>query len=179
MKRWLLFALVVVLLGSCGPTPKPTRRIRLGASGNVTPLMGFTLSTSTSCAQVGESITFTLTLYNREGTPLTLVTSPTLDIVLIRETNPPILVTQWSASSGYPRALSPLKPQEIRPYTWTWVPTEEVGSLDVVVQISVRDEAGKLWTFDQPIEKTGVGEADAHLGGGYSITRCVDMESGR
>ena len=179
MKRWLLFALIVMALGSCGPTPKPTRRIRLGASGNVTPLMGFTLSTSTSCAEVGESITFTLTFYNRAESPLTLVTSPTLDIVLLHATNPPTLVTQWSASSEYPSALPPLKPQETRPYTWTWIPTEEVGALDVVVQMSVRDGAGKIWTFEQPIEKTGVGEASAHLGGGYHIARCTDMEPGR
>ena len=81
MKRWFVFALVIVMLGSCGEE-KPRHRNYLRASRDLTPRTGFALDTSTDCTEVGQPITFILTFYNRDERPIEIEAGPPLDIIL-------------------------------------------------------------------------------------------------
>ena len=178
MKRWLLFALMVVVLGSCSEE-KPRHRSNLRAGVNVTPRVGFQLETSTDCTEVGQPITFILTFYNRDERPIEIEAVLPLDIILAQPTKPPTIVARWSDSDSYLKQLPPLESGEIRPYTWTWIPNEEVGVVMVSVQMTLRDATGKLWPFTGKLETTGVGEGVGQIGDHGVVTRCSEMAPAR
>ena len=78
------------------------------------------LSASTNCAEVGEVITFTITMTNEMEVPMTLADTHRLDIVL--KPSGGVGPTQrWSATSQYPTTINPvLAPYETRTYHWRW-----------------------------------------------------------
>ena len=177
MKRWLLFALVVVLLGSCGPTPRIIRhRSTLSLGRNFGTRIGFGIGITSDCVEPGQPLSVTLTLYNRDHRPVEILASSPLDIALVRHTTPATLVAAWSASPEYPVAIPPLEPQEIRAYTWTWTPTDAVGPLWVDVQITVQDADGKQWSFNDHTLVTGVGEGYGLLGVENMLAKCADLQ---
>ena len=178
MKRWLLLVLMVVVLASCGKD-KPRHRNYLRASRDLTPRTGFALDTSTDCAEVGQPISFILTLHNSDERAIEIAAEPAVDIMLLQPTKPPTIVARWSDSDSYLKQLPPLESGEIRPYTWTWIPNEEVGVVMVSVQMTLRDATGKLWPFTGKLETTGVGEGVGQIGDHGVVTRCSEMAPAR
>jgi hypothetical protein len=92
-----------------------------GGSGSV----GATIIAPTNCVEVGEVITFTVTLANESAVPMTVTGDPPLDIVL-EPTNPvipsPRPVARWSESQFYPSSITPVwMPGESRSYQWPWM----------------------------------------------------------
>ena len=177
MKRWLLFALVVVLLGSCGPTPPIIRhRSTLRVGRNIGPNVSFAIDINNDCIEPGQPLSMTLTLHSLDHRPMEILTSPALDLVLVRHTTPATRVAAWSDSPDYPVAIPPLEPQEIRAYTWTWMSSDAVGPLWVDVQITVQDADGKQWSFNDHTLVTGVGEGYGLLGVENVRIKCADLQ---
>ncbi len=82
-----------------------------------------TLNASTNCAEIGELITFTLTIENRTSNPITLTNMPLIDIVIEpqRTITNPADVQRWSADPRYPHPVdSRIDAHSIRTYTWEW-----------------------------------------------------------
>ena len=177
MKRWLLFALIVVVLGSCGPTPPIIRhRSTLQTGQNLGIRIGFEIGVTSDCVEPGQPLTIILTLYSFDHRPIDILAPLPLNIILVSDTKPLTQVASWSASPDYPAVIPALEPQEIRTYTWTWTPTDAVGPLWVDVQIMVQDADGKQWCFNDHTLLTGVGEGYGELGDENVRTKCADLQ---
>ena len=177
MKRWTLFALIAVLLGSCGPTPRIIRhRSTLRAGQELGARAGFAVDISSDCIEPGEPLVMTLTIAGSSESSYRFPNTPPVDIVLVSDTQPPTRVAAWSASADYPAVILPLETQETRVYTWTWTSTDAVGPLWVDVQITVQDADGKQWSFHDHMLLSGVGEGYGLLGVQNVLAKCADMQ---
>lgn len=115
---------LLLVLHACGPRRIPTLEpVRAGSGGRGD--FEREIVASTKCAEVGETVTFTVTFANRTQELLTLTGTPLFDITL----EPGIWTRpgtrpreRWSESDQYPANVAPvLQPGEQREYTWRWV----------------------------------------------------------
>lgn len=123
--RWMWMSMLAVFLleSGCAPwtmaDPQPTRgpviSTTVPASG-----VAASLTASTNCVTVGETVTFTLALTNTTTVPMTLTGTHPIEMVLEGFRGSPIL--HWSATASYPSSVDPvLHPGEQCRYSWPWV----------------------------------------------------------
>jgi hypothetical protein len=182
--RWIPgFIIGIVVLGSCrGLEPEPVRhRSALSTGRDVGAHTSFNISSSTDCIEPGQPLVLTLTLYSFGSQPITLLDTPPVDIILLRDAGPAAStrVIAWSETSDYPPTIPPLQPPEIRPYTWTWTPTEAVGPLWVDVQLHIQTPDGMRREFSGHTLKVGVGTGYGELGAEYVLVPCTTMAPAR
>jgi hypothetical protein len=88
-----------------------------------------TLTISTNCVEVGESLVIQGTVINEAPYPLRFVGTPTFDFIIRpADWNPadgPEPVRHWSQTATYPTIDPVLAPGETRTYEWQW-PVEAV-----------------------------------------------------
>lgn len=191
MTQWggiLRLGVAAVLLTACG-TRAITEQVRArrepvweGASGSG---VRSELSANTNCAEVGEVVTFTVTLANETTQPFTVTGDPLLDIVVQAPpiSGQPAPVARWPQSVYYPAQITPVwQPGESRTYQWPWrvdpafAQQERAG--DNVIQASmpatnVRLSSGSI---------TGAGGLDVTIGIGALRTSpfdwipCADLQ---
>ena len=118
MKRWLLFALVIVMLGSCGLGTRMPKREPVSATSPDQQLR-VTIDSSTNCVAVGETLMLTLRMTNLQSTPIMIDASS--DLIIESNMRTQVLVDRWSASADYPQSFDPVLPAgATREYVWNW-----------------------------------------------------------
>ena len=122
---WIVFLIMsssLLLLVSCTPDPAATiPTIGPIQQGTGQPASAtITLSANINCAEIGEIITFTLTLENRETYPLTLTGNPLVEITIEpRRIGGGGASIAWSQTTTYPATIDPvIQPGETRVYQW-------------------------------------------------------------
>jgi hypothetical protein len=120
---------LALALVACGEPTPPTRG-PVQASGGQQDSGKLTLSASTNCALLGETLTFTLQVKNTATYPLEFTGPPLFDMTIKRVGQPQV---RWSETDQYPATINPvMAPGEIRDYQWQWVSTiEGVFTLEV------------------------------------------------
>lgn len=123
--------LLLLLVGLVGCIPGELLRqarqpriepVRAGSGGSGSGVME--IRASTNCAEVGESVVFTITIVNQSTGSMTIMGSPVFDIVLqpnkwTRADQP--IVQRWSQSDQYPATIHAiLSPNDVRTYEWVW-----------------------------------------------------------
>lgn len=124
---FLLLALSLVLTSCTIPRSRAEFRptigpVRDGSGGPGGP--SGSLSASTNCTEIGETITLTATLANQSPYSLKIQGTPPLDIIIRpsqwqEQRSAPLV--RWSQSDQYPRDFNlVLQPGEKRAYQWVW-----------------------------------------------------------
>jgi uncharacterized repeat protein (TIGR01451 family) len=189
-----VLALVVLGLGACvspisipapPPPPRPTIgpvRDQAGGPG----LASLELTSNTNCAEVGEVVTFTLTISNEMTYPITLTGTPVLDIIIspaAANVPKPSPNQRWSESGQYPSSVSPiLAPHEVRIYKWLWKADSAYASQPepqyngVVVSASTAElrPSASAPRGNGTTIYLGIGTRDLSYPGAY--IRCADMQ---
>lgn len=142
--------LLLLLVEMVGCTPEflgkyALPRKELVKAGGSHPVLGLLeLTASTNCAEVGEVVTFTVRYKNETADPITLVSDPLLDIVIVAHPqggNATIPQQRWSASTHYPATINPVvQPGEERTYTWQWK-ADGIYAQDSVDRVTITAEA--------------------------------------
>jgi hypothetical protein len=180
--RWIIIVVLWTgVMSACGG-PEPVRhRSSLSTGRDVGAYLGFNISSSTDCIEPGQPLVLTLTLYSFGSQPITLLDTPPVDIILLRDARPAAStrVIAWSETSDYPSTIPPLQPPEIRTYTWTWTPGAAVGPLWVDVQMKIQQTHGNTWGFSDHTLNVGVGTGYGQLGVEYVLVPCAMMAPAR
>ena len=173
MKRWLLFALMVVLLASCGEA-KPPKRGPITAAGRISRQGNVSLTASLNCAFPGEEVVFDLEMMNNEPTALTLLGTPLIDIAL-SDGNKEVL---WSQSSSYPTDINPvLQAGERRQYQWRWIATDLDGIMSAVVLMDVKSPGSAASRPTELILGLGVNSILWRVGDTPGRIACTELRS--
>lgn len=172
MKRWLLFALIAVVLGSCGePTPPTIGPIQIG--GGNEEIGTLSLSATTNCAVLGETITFTLRVANTADYSLQFSNPPLFDMT-IRKPNG--LEIRWSDTDQYPIDINPvMSPGEVREYQWTWMPTIE-GALTLSILTAALPQGDTTPNANNAEFAFGVNWMSWDVGGSAMPIACSELK---
>ena len=174
MKRWLLFALMIVVLGSCGLGTRMPKRGPITAAGRISPQGNVSLTASLNCAFPGEEVMFDLEMMNNEPTALTLLGTPLIDIAL-SDGNKEVL---WSQSSSYPTDINPvLQAGERRQYQWRWIATDLDGSMGAVVFMNVKSPGSAASRPTELILPMGINIMQWTVGGSPMPIACTELRS--
>ena len=126
MKRWLRIGILMSgwILAGCttsGAGPILPTLGPIQATAGPTTTLKAVISTSTNCANAGETVVFTLDVHNTSSEVVTITNTPAFDMTLhgLTPTSP---IQRWSDRPSYPGGIVPiLQPDEQRRYQWQWI----------------------------------------------------------
>ncbi|NOK63285.1 MAG: hypothetical protein GFH27_549325n7 [Chloroflexi bacterium AL-W] len=126
-RMWLvhLYLSVILTISSCGFREGPPRLepVEFGGGGS-SGSFGAVTTVSTNCAEIGEWVTFEVTLHNGSEVVVELTDTPPFDLILEPawwELTTPKPIDRWSESYQYPQEIDRVfEPGERQSYTWKW-----------------------------------------------------------
>lgn len=123
---YFLTLLILLAVGVAGcqtgtdQMPIPTRGPAIGSEGGSSEVFLQVIG-STNCADIGDTVDFTLKLKSETTRVITLTGEPLLEITIQSPYYPELPTQRWSQSTRYPPTIAPiLKPFEERIYHWQW-----------------------------------------------------------